>query len=47
MPIHKPFYFLPKKLEIHFLPPIEAGTDTETLKQRVYETMLNYYESRK
>ncbi len=46
MPIHKTFYLLPKKLEIHFLPPIEAGTDAEALKQKVYETMWNYYESR-
>ncbi len=46
MPIHKTFYLLPKKLEIHFLPPIEAGTDAEVLKQKVYETMWNYYESR-
>ena len=46
MPIHKPFYLLPKKLEIHFLPPIAAGTDADALKQKVFETMLNYYESR-
>ncbi|MDI9366538.1 MAG: lysophospholipid acyltransferase family protein [Flavobacterium sp.] len=45
MPIHKPFYLLPKKLEIHFLPPIAAGTDVEALKQQVFETMWNYYES--
>jgi 1-acyl-sn-glycerol-3-phosphate acyltransferase len=46
MPIHKPFYLLPKRLEIHFLPPIQAGTDAEALKQQVFETMWNYYESR-
>ncbi|MBC7721593.1 MAG: 1-acyl-sn-glycerol-3-phosphate acyltransferase [Pedobacter sp.] len=47
MPIHKPFYLLPKRLEIHFLPPIEAGKDATALKQKVYETMWNYYESRR
>jgi 1-acyl-sn-glycerol-3-phosphate acyltransferase len=46
MPIHKTFYLLPKKLEIHFLPPIAAGTDADALKQQVFETMWNYYESR-
>ena len=46
MPIHKPFYLLPKRLEIHFLTPIVAGSDAEILKQKVYETMWNYYESR-
>ncbi len=46
MPIHKPFYLLPTKLEIHFLPPIEAGTNADTLKQQVFETMWHYYENR-
>lgn len=46
MPIHKPLYLLPTKLEIHFLPPIEAGTDADALKKQVFETMWNYYESR-
>lgn len=47
MPIRKSFYLVPKRLEIHFLPPIEAGNDATALKQKVYETMWNYYESRK
>ena len=46
MPIHKSFYLLPKRLEIHFLPPIEAGKDATALKQKVYETMWDYYKSR-
>ena len=38
------FYFLPKKLSIHFIPPIEPGNLTvEELKQKVFNTMSAYY----
>jgi 1-acyl-sn-glycerol-3-phosphate acyltransferase len=46
MPIHKSFYLVPRRLEIHFLPSVEAGINVEELKLKVYETMWNYYESR-
>ncbi len=47
MPIHKPFYFLPTRLEIHFLPPIEPGNHSRNLKQEVFKVMWDYYESKK
>ncbi len=38
------FYLLPKKLSIHFLPPIEpANLTVEELKQKVFNTMSAYY----
>jgi 1-acyl-sn-glycerol-3-phosphate acyltransferase len=38
------FYFLPKKLSIHFLPAIEpANLTVEELKQKVFDTMWAYY----
>jgi len=46
MPIDKFFYLLPKKLEMHFLPPVAAkDITTEDLKQKVFEIMWNYYTS--
>lgn len=44
LPPDKTFYFLPHKLEIHFLPPI-AVVENETadqLKERTYTVMKNY-----
>lgn len=44
LPVHKPFYFLPQTLEIHFLAPIlPDGYTTESLKEKVFETMKDYY----
>lgn len=46
LPASKPFYFMPHRLEIHFLPPVEiAPNDTvETLKNRVHGIMSAYYQ---
>ncbi len=42
--VHKTFYFLPHKLEIHFLPPIPVdGKTAEQLRDIVFEVMKNYY----
>ncbi len=44
LPVNKPFYFLPHKLEIHFLGPIETGNlNSDQLKEIVFTTMQNYY----
>ncbi|WEK34752.1 MAG: lysophospholipid acyltransferase family protein [Candidatus Pseudobacter hemicellulosilyticus] len=45
LPANKPFYFMPHRLAIHFLPPIapEPGESTESLKNRVHALMLEYY----
>ena len=46
MPANKIFYLLPKKLEIHFLPPVAATNITSAnLKQTVFDMMWNYYMS--
>ncbi len=46
MPVSKGFYFLPAKMEMHFLPAVaaEKGTDYELLKEKVYALMEEYYE---
>ena len=45
MPIEKTFYFLPTKLTMHFLPPISsAQIETKTLKEKVFETMKDFYQ---
>lgn len=44
VPIHKPFFFLPKRLEIHFLPPINpAGLSVTEIKEQTFAAMWNYY----
>ena len=45
MPIEKTFYFLPTKLTMHFLPPISsAQIETKALKEKVFETMKDFYQ---
>lgn len=44
LPASKSFYFLPQRLEIHFLPPVPVHNQScEELKQNVFDTMKNYY----
>lgn len=44
LPINKSFYFLPHKLEMHFLEPVPPGTETaDQLKERVFNLMKDYY----
>jgi 1-acyl-sn-glycerol-3-phosphate acyltransferase len=45
MPPGKTFFLLPYRLSFHFLEPVEiSDTDTvETLKQKVFDIMQNYY----
>jgi 1-acyl-sn-glycerol-3-phosphate acyltransferase len=51
LPQHKPFFFWPSKIEMHFLAPIETAhlqmEDTKLLKEKVFELMWNYIETRK
>lgn len=43
LPFGKPFYLLPKKLEIHFLQPVPvAGKSASELKEEVYGVMERY-----
>ena len=45
LPIHKLFYLAPKKLRMHFLPPVSpAGMTTAELKEKVFGMMWKYYE---
>lgn len=43
----KPFYYWPfKRVEMHFLPPIDVvGKTAQQLKQEAFETMREYYSS--
>jgi len=45
LPASKPFFLLPHKMEMHFLPPIavQPGETTVALKERVYRIMHDYY----
>jgi 1-acyl-sn-glycerol-3-phosphate acyltransferase len=44
MPIDKKFYLLPTKLYMHFLTPVSpAGTDSKTLKDKIFTIMYNEY----
>lgn len=45
LPANKPFFLMPHKMEIHFLAPISArpGETTQSLKERVYKIMEDYY----
>jgi 1-acyl-sn-glycerol-3-phosphate acyltransferase len=43
-PNDKVFYFLPGKIEMHFLPAVEPGSQTtEQLKEKVFTLMKDYY----
>jgi 1-acyl-sn-glycerol-3-phosphate acyltransferase len=44
LPVNKFFYFLPHRLEIHFLPSVSPeGKQAKALKQEVFDIMWNYY----
>lgn len=44
LPPNKPFYFLPHKLEMHFLEPVVPDNNTvEQLKEKVFVIMTEYY----
>lgn len=45
LPPGKIFYAMPHRLSIHFLSPIymQENESTDSLRERVYETMKNYY----
>lgn len=45
MPPEEKFYFKPKKIELHFLPPVfpEPGNSFEELKSKVHQIMANHY----
>lgn len=49
LPANKTFYFLPHKLEIHFLPtiPVLAEDTADTLKTKTHSIMKTYLEERK
>jgi 1-acyl-sn-glycerol-3-phosphate acyltransferase len=44
LPANKPFYFIPHRLHMHFLPPVPvSGMTAEQLKQTVFGIMKDYY----
>ncbi|THU34867.1 1-acyl-sn-glycerol-3-phosphate acyltransferase [Niastella caeni] len=45
LPASKPFFLMPHKMEMHFLPPVhvQPGDTTQALKERVFEIMYDYY----
>jgi 1-acyl-sn-glycerol-3-phosphate acyltransferase len=48
LPVGKPFFMLPYKLQMHFLPPVSSENITHgELKQKVYTMMWNYFEANK
>jgi 1-acyl-sn-glycerol-3-phosphate acyltransferase len=48
LPVNKPFYLYPHKLEMHFLPPVDStNISTKDLKEKVFRMMWDYYEANK
>jgi len=44
LPVNKSFYFIPHKLQIHFLEPVPVdGQSAEQLRDKVFEVMKAYY----
>lgn len=44
VPVQKSFYFLPHKLEMHFLPPVGVESKTtDELREEIFLIMKNYY----
>jgi len=47
MPIDKGFFLWPSKLQMDFLPPVSSlDTDSKSLKEKVYNLMLEHYETK-
>ncbi len=47
LPAAKPFFMLPHKLYMHFLPPVPPdGLSVTELKEKVFKIMWNYYEEK-
>lgn len=48
LPVHKPFFMLPHRLEMHFLPEVSSANTTHTeLKEKIFTIMWNYYEAKR
>lgn len=48
LPTDKFFYFMPHRLGIHFLPPVEVeGKTAKALKEEVFRVMWDYYQRHK
>jgi 1-acyl-sn-glycerol-3-phosphate acyltransferase len=46
LPVHKTFYMLPHRLEMHFLPPVESDNiSSKELREKVFKMMWDYYEA--
>jgi 1-acyl-sn-glycerol-3-phosphate acyltransferase len=46
LPPHKPFFMLPHRLEMHFLPEVSSADITyPELKEKIFTMMWNYYEA--
>ena len=46
LPVHKTFYMLPHKLEMHFLAPVKsANLSSKELREKVFKLMWDYYEA--
>ncbi len=44
LPVNKTFYFIPKKLEMHFLPPVPVnGMTIQELKEKIFVVMSEHY----
>jgi 1-acyl-sn-glycerol-3-phosphate acyltransferase len=44
LPVNKSFYFLPHKLEMHFLEPVSPqGMDYDQLKEKIFTIMKDHY----
>lgn len=44
MPVHKFFYLLPTRLQMHFLPPVSSkDIESKQLKEKVFTIMKDYY----
>ncbi len=44
LPANKPFFFLPYRLQMHFLPPVSSkGLTAEQLKEKVFAIMQDHY----
>ena len=49
LPADKPFFLLPYRLSMHFLPPVtvQPNDSVESIKQKVFEIMKAYYVANK
>lgn len=45
LPANKPFYFMPGRVRLYFMPPVYPGNDVMELKKKIFDRIWEFYEA--